>query len=233
MRVLRSAVLFLALAATATTAQAPFEALCIHVTDGDTLTVLRGSEQIKVRLDGIDAPEPGQDFSSKATQALADMAKGRTLLVAPSGQDRFGRTLARVSLDGEDLAHRMLMRGLAWHFFRYNSDPTLAALERDARSRRVGLWSVANPTAPWDFRTGASTPPQSNPLVSPPSSAPTSSPRPSRPAAASTIYRCNRQSGVFHRPGCQHYYCKNCTREFSSTEAAIAGGCRPGGCCKP
>jgi endonuclease YncB( thermonuclease family) len=37
---------------------ADFEAKVIHITDGDTITVLNDTnEQIKIRLNGIDSPE--------------------------------------------------------------------------------------------------------------------------------------------------------------------------------
>lgn len=36
----------------------------VGVHDGDTLTLLVGRTQYKIRLDGIDAPELGQDFGS-------------------------------------------------------------------------------------------------------------------------------------------------------------------------
>ncbi len=40
-----------------------FTAKCVGVTDGDTITVLVGQEQMRIRLEGIDTPERGQDFS--------------------------------------------------------------------------------------------------------------------------------------------------------------------------
>ena len=46
----------------------------VGVSDGDTLTVLKGRTQVKVRLHGIDAPETGQDFGSRAKQAASDLA---------------------------------------------------------------------------------------------------------------------------------------------------------------
>jgi len=35
----------------------------VGVADGDTITVLRDKEQVRIRLYGIDAPEGGQPFS--------------------------------------------------------------------------------------------------------------------------------------------------------------------------
>lgn len=61
-------------------AQAPgdFTGKVVAVKDGDTIVVLRGgTEQVDVRLEGIDCPELGQAYGSKAKQATADLAAGR------------------------------------------------------------------------------------------------------------------------------------------------------------
>ena len=48
-----------------------FPAKVVGVTDGDTITVLRDREQIKIRLEGIDAPERGQAFGTKSKSELS------------------------------------------------------------------------------------------------------------------------------------------------------------------
>ena len=53
------------------------------------------------------------------------------------------------------------------------------------------------------------------------------------PALAGVIYHGNVKSGVFHRPSCRYYNCKNCIAEFASREAAIAAGFRPCKICNP
>ena len=42
--------------------------------DGDTITVLRNKEQIKIRLYGIDIPEKRQTFGTKAKRFTSSMA---------------------------------------------------------------------------------------------------------------------------------------------------------------
>ena len=42
--------------------------------------------------------------------------------------------------------------GLAWHYKQYSDDPVLAAAEVVAKARKVGVWSLPNPTAPWAYR---------------------------------------------------------------------------------
>ncbi len=45
----------------------------ISIHDGDTITILQGKQQIKVRLFGIDAPELKQPYGKKSKQFLANL----------------------------------------------------------------------------------------------------------------------------------------------------------------
>ena len=53
-----------------------YQAKCVRVIDGDTLVVLRGKTQIKIRLDSIDSPELDQPFGKKAKQRLSEWVFG-------------------------------------------------------------------------------------------------------------------------------------------------------------
>ncbi len=64
---------------------------CIGVTDGDTIEVLRDHTAIKVRLEGIDCPERGQDFGQKAKQFTSGLVFGKAVEIRPIGEDRYGR----------------------------------------------------------------------------------------------------------------------------------------------
>ncbi len=58
---------FLLLVSSASAAEYP--ARVVGITDGGTLTVLTAQKtRIKIRLAGIDAPESGQDFGTRAKQ---------------------------------------------------------------------------------------------------------------------------------------------------------------------
>jgi endonuclease YncB( thermonuclease family) len=88
----------------------------VGVHDGDTLTLLvDGRTQYKVRLDGIDAPELGQDFGTRAKQALSKAIFGKTVRIETHGQDRYGRTLGEVFDGAESINRRLVLRrhGLA------------------------------------------------------------------------------------------------------------------------
>ena len=145
---LLSLLFFLLLSATTT-----FTGKVIKVTDGDTIVVLtEDKKQVKIRLEGIDCPESNQDFGNKAKQAVSDLCFGKEVTIIKSGEDRYGRTLAFVFVGDVNVNKELLRQGLAWHYKYFNKDEELAKLEQEARQKKIGLWSLANPVAPWDFR---------------------------------------------------------------------------------
>jgi hypothetical protein len=69
----------------------------------------------QIRLHGVDAPETGQDYGSRAKQASSEMAFGKMVTIRPHDTDRFGRTVAEVILsDGRLLNQEMVGQGAAW-----------------------------------------------------------------------------------------------------------------------
>lgn len=130
-----------------------FEGKVVGVADGDTLVVLDGSTQVRVRLHGIDCPERGQAFGAAAKRLAASLAFGKTVTLRARGKDRYGRLLAEVILpDGRRLDRELVAAGMAWHDARYSDDETLVKAERGARKARLGIWSEPDPVAPWRFR---------------------------------------------------------------------------------
>jgi endonuclease YncB( thermonuclease family) len=125
----------------------------VSVTDGDTVRVLDAANvQHKVRLIGIDAPERGRPFGTVARDRLAGLAMGKAVSVRNDGRDKWGRTLGRIEVEGQDVNRQMVADGLAWHYVRYSKDARLAAAERDARAAKRGLWADKAPVSPWEWR---------------------------------------------------------------------------------
>lgn len=125
----------------------------VRILDGDTVEVLDAAKQThRVRLANIDAPERRQAFGEVARQALATMAYRQKIEVIDKGGDQYGRRIGVLMLNGRDLNAAMIGQGLAWVYARYNSDPSLPALEQKARAARIGLWADQNPIPPWQFR---------------------------------------------------------------------------------
>ena len=70
----------------------------VKIADGDTFTLLvNNHDQVKVRLDGIDAPEKKQAFGNKAKQYLSSMIWGTPVTVKVLKKDRYGRSIGKVS----------------------------------------------------------------------------------------------------------------------------------------
>jgi endonuclease YncB( thermonuclease family) len=131
----------------------------VHVADGDTLTVLASNQQqYKIRLQGIDAPERSQPFGKACKTQLTDLTAGQDASVEAYKQDKYGRVVAKVTVNGQDVALEQLRAGCAWHYTAYvkEQNPTdrsaYASAEQQARGQGIGLWQDANPVAPWDYR---------------------------------------------------------------------------------
>ncbi len=128
--------------------------LCVGVSDGDTITVMRDGVEVRVRFNGVDAPERDQPFSSVARQFTSDCVHGKIVSISPTDIDQYGRTVADVYMpDGRSLNEALVAAGLAWWFRRYAPDNArLQALQTEAWRAKRGLWADANPIAPWEFR---------------------------------------------------------------------------------
>jgi endonuclease YncB( thermonuclease family) len=125
----------------------------VSITDGDTVTVYTGQgKPIKLRLEGIDAPESKQDFGDASKRHLSGLVFSKNVVIHSTGKDRYGRTLGVLHVSDKNVNAMMIRDGFAWHYKQYSSDPELADAEQSARAARRGLWSMANPVAPWEFR---------------------------------------------------------------------------------
>lgn len=157
----------------------------VSIADGDTLTVLdETNTQHKVRLQGIDTPESGQPFGTRAREALAEKVFQQRVDVSWSERDRYQRILGDVHAGGRWINRELVAEGWAWHYRQYSADPVLAEAEGTARAAGRGLWSDPHPIPPWDWRRGVR-----EPVTDERAEAEDSSPAPSRngrPTAGST-----------------------------------------------
>ena len=131
-----------------------FAARVVAVTDGDTVTVLRDKQQVRIRLHGIDSPERAQPYGTRARQFTGELAHQRDVTVVVRDYDRYGRVVAEIILpDGRNLNHETVRAGFAWRYRQYaRGDETLEQLEREAREARRGLWVESAPVPPWQWR---------------------------------------------------------------------------------
>ena len=135
----------------------------VSIADGDTITILTAEKkQVKIRLNGIDAPESRQAFGTKSKRMLSHMIGESDVRVETLGEDRYGRTIGDVFVRTPNSAasdpevnvnFEMVTNGYAWHYVRYAPDnKQLADAEKQARELKLGLWFDQSPIAPWDWR---------------------------------------------------------------------------------
>jgi micrococcal nuclease len=120
-----------------------------YVVDGDTVRVrpLQGGKPVSIRVDGIDAPEICQTGGDTARDALKRRVLGRQVVIEGKSRDDYGRLLARIMSEGEDVGERMVRDGQAWSYRYRGSGGPYAAQQRIAESARRGILSDANAAA--------------------------------------------------------------------------------------
>ena len=124
-----------------------------NIIDVDSFEGRANGQNYRIRLFGIDAPEKGQDFYQKSKERLGLLCKEGPIIIKLRNKDYFGRWVADgYTSKGEFINQTLVKEGLAWHFTKYSKDATLKKLERDARDAQIGIWSLRNPTAPWEYR---------------------------------------------------------------------------------
>jgi endonuclease YncB( thermonuclease family) len=198
---------------------ADFTGLVVSVLDGDTIEVLHNNRAERIRLHGIDCPEKGQAYGTRAKQAASALVFGKEVTLQIYGKDKYGRTLANVVLpDGTNVNHELVKGGWCWWYRKYTlGNSELERLENEAREAKNGLWKDSAPVPPWVYRkTGrgqildhsdvalldadakSSMATRGSPSLG--ADEPTSSVT----APASSIIG-NRRSKIYHRPDCPSY----------------------------
>lgn len=171
MKALRPFLLVGLLAVPLLAAAEPRDCLVVGVSDGDTITARCGEpgayEQVKVRINGIDAPEKKQPFGERAKLAMSDLVYMKDVELDCFKTDRYGRSVCKVMVspasapDGPltlDAGLAMITIGMAWWYRAYSREQTpqergqYEFAETEARAKRAGLWRDADPVPPWDWR---------------------------------------------------------------------------------
>jgi micrococcal nuclease len=129
------------------------------VSDGDTLWVRPDRcetpgecRPLKIRIQGIDAPETCQASGAQSAEALRARLLNQTVEMTLSSQDVYGRELGRVRLEGEDVGAWMVRQGLAWSYrYKHGAGP-YAEEEQQARKARRGVFADSAAVEPRAFR---------------------------------------------------------------------------------
>ena len=123
-----------------------------RIVDGDTIELDTGE---RIRYLMVNTPETtggkNECFGQETVQFNTDLVLGKrvTLRHDVDCEDPFGRTLAYVSVSGQEVNRLMIERGYACvlHIPPNGDDRAaeLEALEDDARLARRGLWGACDP----------------------------------------------------------------------------------------
>ena len=132
----------------------------VHVIDGDTFDV----GKTRVRLFGIDAPETDQDCADAqnanwpcgewVNAQVRALYQGKKATCQQIDRDRYGRVVARCSVDGADVGRTLVSAGLAFAYRRYSMDYDLD--EKGAAVNARGL-HASRVQSPEQFRAARTT----------------------------------------------------------------------------
>lgn len=129
-----------------------FEAKVLAVMDGDTVFVKSGPFKAKLRLVDIDAPEKAQPYGKQSQESLQSLVGGKVIHVESKAVDKFGRTIAVISIGGINVNEEQVRRGMAWAYSRSREGRAYARLQSEAQLAKRGLWQQANPQSPSQWR---------------------------------------------------------------------------------
>ncbi len=129
-------------------------ATVIRVIDGDTYQMLKAGRVFTVRLANVDAPESKQAFGGEATKNATALLLCKTVLVDSISKDRYGRTIASITVNDMALDSLLVSNGWAWHYEAYSNNIALENLQAIAINKRLGLWQCGSNKVcpPWVYR---------------------------------------------------------------------------------
>jgi endonuclease YncB( thermonuclease family) len=90
---------------------AELSGIVTEVQDGDSLTLVNWQHTYRIRLVDIDAPELNQPRGKDSHASLFHLCALKRATAETSGEDRYGRTLARITCAGVDANAEQVRRG--------------------------------------------------------------------------------------------------------------------------
>ena len=125
----------------------------IRVSDGDTILIQSGSQKIRVRMYGIDAPELKQKYGEESKKYLEKRIMDKNVDIKVINQDQYGRKVGKVFYKNKDINLEMIETGNAW-FYEYHAkrEKEYRKAFKNAQEQKLGLWKEKNPQNPRNFR---------------------------------------------------------------------------------
>jgi endonuclease YncB( thermonuclease family) len=133
----------------------------VGVKGGDTITVLRDGERVRVTVFGVECPGRRRPFGAAAKKFTQRLLGGETVTVSPITEEKRGRVLAKVAVRRTEsievyrggrrserrvkvtvsVADELLKAGMARVSSDAAVDKRLLRLEARAKAARQGLWA--------------------------------------------------------------------------------------------
>ena len=110
--------------------------------DGDTVEVETDGGLLDVRILGVNAPESDECYGNEALNNLIDTLKGRPVEIESVGTDQFGRTLAHVYLEGDNVGRELVEQGFAIALTSEENRHDYVPAEGMASTNGRGLWGT-------------------------------------------------------------------------------------------
>ena len=189
-----------------------WEARVVTITDGVTIAVLHEGKLERVRLFGVDCPEPHQAYWKKASRHTSSTVMNKVVSVEEVGKDEYGRTVGIVSIKGKNLNKSLIELGYAQISDKDCNRPECTEwkkLQARAKKNKRGLWAKSGPAAPGDYRRGH------------------------QGDGDDMEYHGDVSTHVFHSPNCPQYECKSCIVRFDNRQKAVRAGYNPCELCRP
>ncbi len=127
----------------------------LKVIDGDTIECKEeGKEEtIKIRLDGIDAPEEKQEYGNESSVFLRKLLLYKKINITYSKKDNYDRILGNIILDSTNVNLYSVQTGNSWWYKKYAPKRLdLKKAQENAQLSKLGLWAYDSPVPPWEHR---------------------------------------------------------------------------------
>jgi hypothetical protein len=188
--------------------------------------VLADGTETRVRLLGVDAPEPGRPYAAEAQRFLTNLLIGESVWLdsdQPDEKDLFSRRLAYVyrSPDGLFVNLEILRQGYGAVYTKATCRQSALFTEHETRAKqaRKGLWGPdATPPGP------APAPPP--PVVAQPKPPPKIAPAaPQKPDEENVTVYTTRTGSKYHRAGCSYLRKSSIPISLKDAKARGLGPC--------
>lgn len=114
----------------------------LEVIDGDTFKINNNSEERRVRLIGVNAPETGKCLGIEAKDKLIKLVLGKDVSLKDQFSDPYGRIMANVFVGNQYVNSEMLLSGLGrMDYYENPHRDELKAAYEQARLKKLGVYS--------------------------------------------------------------------------------------------